>query len=241
MARSLRYTAGMRFRVFATADDLAEALAGRILSALGEGPKTALMLAGGRTPLAAYGRLAGRGPAGCEWPRVFLSDERVAPLDSPATNHFHVAPLLAAAGAPPGALLAVDTRQSPEEAAAALDRRLARWVAEDARFPFGVLGVGADGHTASLFSLDDVGAARVHERYAVAVLRPAPPHRVSATPHLFAMIEELVFAVSGAEKAGVVARLREAPLSVPAGAAVAGHPNVTVWADAAAAGGMPPS
>ncbi|OQW96630.1 MAG: hypothetical protein BWK77_04110 [Verrucomicrobia bacterium A1] len=223
----------MHTRIFEFAGSLAEALAVRIREALeSAGPAVAVMLAGGRTPLAAYAQLSAAPIAGGG--RVFLSDERMAPADSAESNAFQIGPLLAAAGVRGNRFLQVDTSGTLESAAAGYDRALAKLVADGVRIPFGILGVGADGHTASLFSLVDVAASRVGGRYVVPVRRPSPPDRISATPHLLALVEELVFVVTGADKADAVRRLLSAPLTLPAGLAVAGHPNVSLWADRAA-------
>ncbi len=228
----------MQIRVFESATALAEALAVRLVDALSGGPRCAVMLAGGRTPLDAYGRLAAHSPQA--WARVFLSDERMAPPDSPDSNAFHVVPPLAAAGLPRDLFFSVRTDWPIEAAADAYDRLLAGWVTEGVRFPLGLLGLGADGHTASLFSLDEVEQARVGGRWAVAVRRPSPPDRVSVAPRLLERIERLLFVVTGAEKRAVVARWLEQPASLPAGLAVAGHPSVELWLDVSAAGpGMP--
>jgi 6-phosphogluconolactonase len=223
----------MNTKIFESAAGLGDALAARVREALeSAGAPVAAMLAGGRTPLAAYAQLGASPVSGAG--RVFLSDERMAPADSADSNAFQIGPLLAAAGIGGDRFLRVDTSRSLESAAAGYDRALAKLVADGVRIPFGLLGVGADGHTASLFSLEDVEASRVGGRYVVPVRRPSPPDRISATPHLLALVEELVFVVTGADKAEVVRRLMSAPSTLPAGLAVAGHPNVALWADRAA-------
>lgn len=226
----------MKARIFESAASLAEELAVRIREALeAAGTSGAVMLAGGRTPLAAYAQLSASPLPGGG--RLFLSDERMAPADSAESNAFQIGPLLAAAGIHGDRFLRVDTSGTLESAAAGYDHALAKLVADGVRIPFGLLGVGADGHTASLFSLEDVAASRVGGRYAVPVRRTSPPDRISTTPHLLARVEDLVFVVTGGDKAGVVRRLISEPSTIPAGLAVDGHPNVSLWADRAAVPG----
>ena len=220
---------------FESAEEIAARLAARLEAAL-FGPASAdiaVMLAGGRTPLAAYGALAARGarPSGA---RVFLSDERMAPADAEENNGRHIAPSLQQAGLAGERFLRVDTTLPLEEAAAAYHAALAALVSRGVRMEFGLLGLGPDGHTASLFTAADVEAARRSGQMAVAVRRAQPPDRVSVTPGLLAMVAQLVFVVTGAGKAAVVRQLLDHPLTIAAGLATDGHPNVHLWADRAA-------
>jgi 6-phosphogluconolactonase len=228
----------VNLRVFETAGALASELAGRIRRELAAcGDAGAVMLAGGRTPLDAY-RLLAADPIsdGCR-ARVFLSDERMVPADSPDSNAGHIGPLLQAAGIAGDRFLRVDTTGTLETAAGGFDRALAALLAAGIRVPFGILGVGADGHTASLFSRADVEAACEGDRLAVPVRKPQPPDRISTTPRLLRRVEDLVFVVTGADKATIVRALLGEPGTIPAGLAVEGHPRVSLWVDRAAAPG----
>lgn len=226
----------MNLRVFESAGALASELAARIRTELAaSGPSAAVMLAGGRTPLSAYGMLASTPlPAGCR-ARVFLSDERMVPSDSPDSNAFQIAPMLQAAGLGADRFLRVDTTGSLESAADGFHRALAGLLAAGVRIPFGILGVGADGHTASLFSRADVETARGGDRLAIPVRKPQPPDRISTTPRMLQRVEDLVFVVTGADKAAIVRTLLADPGTIPAGMAVDGHPRVSLWADRPAA------
>ncbi len=228
----------MNLRVFETAGALASELADRIRAALLEcGESGAVMLAGGRTPLAAYGLLASAPlPAGSR-ARAFLSDERMVPSGSPDSNAFQVGPLLRAAGFADDRFLRVDTTGSLEAAADGFHRALSALLSTGLRIPFGILGVGADGHTASLFSRADVEAARAGDRLAIPVRKPQPPDRISTTPRLLRRVEDLVFVVTGADKAAVVHTLLADAGTIPAGMAVEGHPRVSLWIDRAASPG----
>ncbi len=225
----------MDVRVFHDSAVLADALARRLREALHEGPSHAVMLAGGRTPLAAYSRLAEVGGVGPNPAYAFLSDERHVPSESPESNQGTILPRLSAAGLPSERFVTVHTASTLEEAAAEFSADLDAMLSRGVRVSLGVLGIGADGHTASLFSLHDVARATESGRWAVPVLRPAPPQRISTTPLLFQRIDLLLFIVTGAEKAEIIARLIANPSSLPAGAATLGHPAVELWLDRDAA------
>lgn len=230
----------MKVRVFDSAEALAATLAARLSSELGGSDGRALMLAGGKTPLAAYAALPGlRRGAGASSVRVLLSDERMVPPDSPDCNRRNIAPGLVAAGLAPDRMVPVDTSGTLERAAGLFDSALRDLLASGIRSVFGILGVGADGHTASLFSRADVEFAARSDALAVPVRRPSPPDRISVTPLFLRRVEELVFVVTGSDKAAVVRTLIENPLSIPAGLAVDGHPCVALWTDRAAWGDGP--
>jgi 6-phosphogluconolactonase/glucosamine-6-phosphate isomerase/deaminase len=96
----------------------------------------------------------------------------------------------------------------------------------------GLLGLGADGHTASLFKSADLEAARGH--LAIAVQRPDGRAAVSVTPDFLAQVEEIVFVVAGADKTPALQRLNARDPTLTAWCAVEHCTRVEVWADAAA-------
>ncbi len=185
------------------------------LAAVAERGRFAVAISGGSTPLRLYRLLARRGhltpPGTLPWPAVdwFWCDERcVAPEDSlsnyGAWQH-------AIYGAPIPAqnvhrIRGEDTE--PARAAAAYEEELRRSLQPQGRFDLVVLGMGADGHTASLFPRSEALAER--ERWVVApqVFPPGPP-RVSLTLPAINAAARVVFLVSGEEKAEILARVLE--------------------------------
>ena len=163
-----------------------------------------------------------------------LSDERVVPIDSPDSNFSNISPLFSALSVPQHRLLFVETDQAPEKAAVQYEQEITRFFNQGGRIPLGFLGLGADGHTASLFTRSDLDRGADH--YAVAVERPDGHAGVSVTPGLLARIEKLVFVVAGESKHDVVQALLSNPATVTAGQAVAGHPALHLWVDKAAHG-----
>ncbi|MCA1988415.1 MAG: 6-phosphogluconolactonase [Desulfarculus sp.] len=210
----------MRIRVFQTADELARAtatlLAVRAARAVMERGQAALAIPGGATVRPILEALA-RPPLSeiTPWQAMhfFLTDERCAPLDDPASN-FGQAKALLFDHVPLGKYathsIPVD-RYEPEEAAARYQADLrTHFGGLPPEFDFLLLGVGGDGHVASLFPgdpiLQDAGRA-----WAVAVCPPPsaqpPLNRVSLTLPVLRAARGVVIALTGAGKAGIVRQL----------------------------------
>ncbi|MBN1866626.1 6-phosphogluconolactonase [Candidatus Sumerlaeota bacterium] len=187
----------------------------------------AAMLSGGTTPLPTYGRIAAHPPAVPDKTYVVFTDERMVPTDSPDSNFGNARKMIAALRLPAERVLRVHTEKSAEEAAEHYQRDLEAFFRQGGRIGLGFLGLGSDGHTASLFSRDDV--RRGGDRWAIPVLRAKPPERVSVTSHLLSKVESLVFALAGPEKEEIAKSFLEDPEKYPAGLAVADARNVEVW------------
>jgi 6-phosphogluconolactonase/glucosamine-6-phosphate isomerase/deaminase len=95
--------------------------------------------------------------------------------------------------------------------------------------PLGLLGLGADGHTASLFNLQDAG--RRDGRLAVPVVKTEKPDRISVTPTFLRKIDKIIILATGAEKKKRIQTLLAKPGTIPAGVALADHPDVEIWTD----------
>lgn len=220
-------------RRFASRRALESALEERLARAIAAPSATAVMLSGGSTPLPAYRALGARpGLAPAAGLRMLFSDDRYVPADSPASNYHQAQPLLAALALPSGAVLRVRTELPLEEAARDYEGQLAALLQSGVRIGLGLLGLGADGHTASLFGAGDLERAR--GRLALAVHRPDGMSAVSVTPELLARLAEPVFVVAGADKQEAVRRLLAQDPALTAWRAVAGCGRVEVWMDAAA-------
>ena len=146
-------------RVFADADDLAdraaEIFAEAIGAALRDRGRAVVVLAGGTTPRTAYDRLAARLREGglpldgIDW---LPSDERWVPVDHPDSNEGMIRQtLLGPVGAPERTIHSWQPASGdPVDCAARFAERLA--IGPFAAGPdLAILGIGADGHTASLF------------------------------------------------------------------------------------------
>ena len=180
-------------------DDPAAAAAELLADAARSGGHVAL--AGGRTVGAAYRSAAGLAP---DWSsvEVWWGDERVVPPDDERSN-FRLAreTLLDLLEVAPSAVHRVEGELGAEEAARRYDTAL-----ESVTLDLALNGIGADGHTASLFPHSpplDGG-----ERRAVAAepkLDPFVP-RVTLTPPVFAAAGVLVYLVMGFAKADAARR-----------------------------------
>lgn len=219
----------IRVRTFSSSDDLTAAVADLLADRFERsfGKPHAVMLAGGRTPLAAYEEVACRRKVAGDDLYLFLSDERMVPADSPDSNLRSILPMAQALHLTDDRLLRVPTNLPLKRAAAEYDRALQQFVRSGGRITLGLLGLGADGHTASLFAADDL--ARGKGALAVPVPRKEGPDRVSVTPDLLKRIEVLIFLVVGRDKQEVVSRLLKEPDSVVAGLAVREAAAVQLW------------
>lgn len=219
----------IRQRKFGGTGDLNAAVATLLGEHVGRpfGVPHAVMLAGGRTPLPIYEAVAsGRIQAADDF-LVLYSDERMVPPDSPESNYGNTRGFLGKLGVGDHHIMRVHTDLPLKKAAEQYAATLHRFLKIGGRITLGLLGLGADGHTASLFSLEAVRASA--GVMAVAVARPEKPDRVSVTPDLLKRVETLIFVVTGAEKRDAVTRLLTHPERSPAGLAVREARNVQLW------------
>lgn len=165
-----------------------------------------LALAGGSTPRAAYGRLAGESDLPWSETRIFFGDERRVPPDDPESNYRMAREALLSRLPVPVAEVHRMEGEAPDPEGAA--RRYAARLPET--LDLLILGVGADGHTASLFP----GAPSLGEkrRRVVAATAPLEPRgRLTITPPVIRAAARIVVLASGDGKAAAVARALEGP------------------------------
>ena len=218
---------------------IVERAAARAVNARG---RFRLALAGGSTPRAIYAAWGGS-LGDIAWSRVdvFFGDERAVPPDDPASNYGMArAAFLDRVGVP-----AANVRRMEGEAAD-LDqaaRDYERGLVAGAAAPWldlAILGVGPDGHTASLFP----GAPALEERSRLCVATSGPEpgsRRLTLTMPVFLEAGAVLFVVAGPEKAAVLGELlSDAPPTpeLPAGAVLRRAGSVTLCCDAAAASAL---
>ena len=213
-------------RRFPSRAALDAALAQRLGQAISAKGASAIMLAGGTTPLPAYRALA-RGPLPHDRLHILFSDDRYVPSDSDASNYHQSRPLLDALALPAAAVARVRTELPLDEAAADYERQLAALLNSGVRIGPGLLGLGADGHTASLFGAADLERARGH--LAIAVHRPDGMSAVSVTPDFVSRVEELLFVVAGSGKGEALRALIAQDQNLIAWRAVQGCAQVELW------------
>ena len=214
-------------RRFDTREALDSALEERLAQAIAAAGPRAIMLSGGHTPLPAYRALASRLPPHDERLHVLFTDERYVPRDSEASNYHQTRPLLDALALPAESLLRVRTELPLGQAAADYEHALTRLLESGVRIGLGLLGLGADGHTASLFSAEDLTRAQGH--LAIAVQRPDGMSAVSVTPRLLAEVEVLLFVVAGEDKRSALQGLEAHGPHLTAWLAVQERAAVELW------------
>jgi len=232
--------------VLASAAALAEAAAGRFVAAAGEAIAShgqfIVALAGGSTPRDTYLRLASEALVSrVMWSRVQIlwGDERCVPPDHVDSNYRMAREtLLDRLPIPAPNVHRIHGEDDPATAAEAYEATLRAL----ARIDLVLLGLGEDGHTASLFP----GGAAVHEhtRWVMAARATAASMwRITLTPAVINAAAEVLFIVSGRAKAGILRRVLEGPgrpQELPAQAIAPSSGRVRWYVDAAAAADLTP-
>lgn len=200
-----------------------------------------LVLSGGSTPRRTYELLAGAFAPLVPWERtqVYFSDERVVPVSDPRNNYGMARSALLSRVPIP----AHQVHPMPTEGAAPADlaaRYEATLRSHNRAFDLALMGMGADGHTASLFAGD--AALSEPERWVRAVRAPEGTEvrdRLTLTLPALNRARHVVFLVTGGEKSDTVARVLRPALGgsdPPLPAALVRGMHGTEWLLDAAAG-----
>ncbi len=213
-----------RFPSRAALDAALEQRLGQAISANGA---SAIMLSGGTTPLPAYRSLARNPLPHDDGLHVLFSDDRYVPSEADASNYHQARALLDALALPASSVARVRTELPLDEAAADYERQLAALLNSGVRIGLGLLGLGADGHTASLFGAADLERARGH--LAIPVHRPDGMSAVSVTPQFLAHVEDPLFVVAGGGKHDAIQALAAQDVKSTAWRAVQRCPRVQLW------------
>jgi 6-phosphogluconolactonase len=203
------------------AEEMADAVAGDaafvIESALDARGQAVIALPGGKTPLPIYSKLAEKN---LDWKRVTIlpTDDRLVPMGDPLSNVTAMAKVF----------LPLKARVMPITSEAAADYKAAGRAADarlqDVHWPLDLclLGVGADGHTASIFPGEDFeeAVAGPHERRAIGVMpadlpAEAPVPRITLTRAAMVTARALTIAVTGQKKRDVIEEAIEQGPSSP--------------------------
>jgi 6-phosphogluconolactonase len=214
-----------RFEIFpdpeALARHVAEWMTSAALAAIGT---FRVSLSGGSTPKTLYGFL-GSNEFRTRFPWQLVSwywgDERFVPYDHPESNYRMTREaMLVRAPVPPENIHPVPTDGAPEDAARRYEETLQQaygaTVLTPARplFDVTLLGLGPDGHTASLLPGDRVLEER--ERWVAAVSHGRPEIRITMTYPVIESSRRVAFLVAGREKAAILQAIRAGGSRVPA-------------------------
>ena len=223
-------------RVARWISDLAAASRGRF----------AICLSGGSTPRRLYQVLADAPYRDTlPWDRVhwFWGDERFVPWDHPDSNYGMVqAAMLTRAPAPSQNIHGIGTTSTPPDAARAYERVLKSYYGAEALdparalFDVEILGLGPDGHTASLFPGTSVLEER--DRWVAEVIGARAEARITLTYPVLESSRHSAFLVAGSEKREMLVRALASDETLPA-ARVNPIGDLTWFVDQAAAPSQP--
>ncbi|MDB5035597.1 MAG: pgl [Chlorobi bacterium] len=205
-------------KIFPDLESLARAAAESIAAAAGAVPANGTMsiaLSGGDTPAALYRLLAGEYRERIPWQRThfFWGDERWVPHDSPKSNYRMAREtLLDPLGIPAANIHPIPTDlPDPETAALAYEEELRlHFKAPFPTFDILLLGMGDDGHTASLFP----GIAALSERRRGVVVTQSPVEPATRITLTFPALERsrrTIFLIAGEKKRPIISMMFEQP------------------------------
>jgi 6-phosphogluconolactonase len=227
-------------RRFASIDELSRAAAAAVVqvaaTAIQERGRCSIVLSGGRTPVTLYRLLATTHREHVDWARVhlFWGDERWVPATDPLSN-FRLAreALLDHVPCPPDHIHAMPVRaESPDEAARQYEHTLRTFFSDATAGPdLLLLGMGSDGHTASLFP--ESPALEVHTRWVVPALAPVEPRRrITLTIPAINRALNIFLLVAGADKQSAFAEAVSGhadPRTCPVAMVQPATGNLTWW------------
>jgi 6-phosphogluconolactonase len=211
----------------AVARRAADVVAGAAREAIGARGRFTFAVSGGRSPWAMFGELADEAVP-WELVRIWQVDERIAPDGDPDRNLTSLLPVI-----PSGTVLLPMPVTDPDPEVAA--DRYAASLPE--AFDLVHLGMGDDGHTASLVPGDPV--LEVTDRDVALTGEYRGRRRMTLTFRVLDRAERVLWLISGGDKAPVVPRLLAGDRSIPAGRVATAEQLVVV--DAAAATEVAPS
>ncbi len=213
----------MDARVFPDLDALSRGILDELLRAvrvaIAQRGRFSIALSGGKTPAELYKLWAAEQDA-TDWKRVhlFWGDERYVPETDVLSNfrmtrETHLLDLVAPENIHP--MRGPDFSPSPDAAAEAYEADLRKFFgSEPPAFDVQLLGLGVEGHVASLFPGSPALAER--NKWVMAIEAPAnPPQRLTLTPVVLNRGRHTFFLVAGENKRAIVAALRDEPAGEP--------------------------
>lgn len=229
----------MNIEILSSADEVAaraaQVIAADARQAVAARGRFVMAVSGGRTPWQMLRALANEE---VPWASVHVVqvDERIAPAGDPDRNLTHLREsLLSHAPIPPGQIHAMPVEAADPQAACSEYTKLLNSICGDPPvLDLAHLGLGPDGHTASLIPGDPV--LGVHNAEVALTGLYQNRRRMTLTYPVLNRARHILWVVTGAEKAPMVPRLLAGDLGIPAGPV--SQANATLLADAPAAAGL---
>ena len=199
----------IRWHVYANSDQLIEvvvnAIATEAVRAISAAGRFLIVLAGGSTPQPIYARLIELDTSWNQW-HVYFSDERCLPVDNPQRNDTMAREVwLDCVPIPAGQIHSIPAELGPDAGATMYARELANV----GMFDLTLLGLGEDGHTASLFPGDSTGLLPGAPDVLAVRTSPKPPaSRVTLSAARLAQSNSVHLIAMGKEKREALSRLR---------------------------------
>lgn len=183
-----------------------------------------IMLSGGSTPIKIYKKLSLDYKNMKSNSHIFLSDERYVKTTSNYSNAFNIYPYFNAI-IPSKKILQINTNQNIELSVLNYEKKIKSLN----NIELGLLGIGADGHTAGIFSNSD---KIIHtNKLVLEDLRPDGMKSITVSRILIHKIKKIILITSGESKKPILRVLKDKPNSIIAGLVLKNHPNVEVWHD----------
>lgn len=196
-----------------------------VMATLGKSPACNVSLSGGSTPKALYALIAQRAAEddalrGIDWARVhfFFGDERCVPPTHADSNYRMVRETLLSRGTfPESNVHRIKTELAPDVAARQYEDELRSYFGGVPAFDLSWLGMGPDGHTASLFP--DTAAVSEEDKLVVPnFVAKLDATRVTLTFPVFNAARKVQFLVTGADKAPMLKKVLVNGEDFPSGA-----------------------
>ncbi|NND70710.1 MAG: 6-phosphogluconolactonase [Rhodothermales bacterium] len=222
---------------------LADRLISKVNTVVVEEGVCSLLLSGGSTPVPLFKYLVEAAADHIPWDslHIFWADERFVPRSNSASNFANAMSYFSRTDMRRAQIHPIPVDYpSAEEAAKAYEQELRLWsIGSVPRFDLVLLGMGADGHTASLFPGDS--ALAVNDRLVSAAMSPDEPRsRVTVTLPVLNAARDIHFLVTGSTKSGAISEYRKAQESGratnPASKVQPESGRITLWLDEPAAG-----
>jgi 6-phosphogluconolactonase len=240
-----------QLRVFPDLATLSAELAGALVEvgrrSVAERGRFYLVLNGGGTPETLFRLLRGSYAGEPFWRQthVFWGDERCVPPEQPGSNYRQAwEAFLFQLDLQPGKVHRIRGELAPQAAAQEYSRLLAQFGEAGCawpRFDLVLLGMGSDGHTASLFPGANYASVDAAAVAVTADYEGRPAQRVTLTPAVFNAARSIFFMVAGESKRSAFQRIMDGPpdpVVLPAGWIDPDQGQVTWWLDKAAAGAL---